>query len=260
MDIGRNECTALASLLQSTANLQELKLGVVTEIDDEGIGSLMGALHWGKLRVLAFSNGNITARGCQSLANLLECLNSNLEELGIANNNIGDEGALIFANALATNRKLKTLALHGNGTTTEGLSCFSKVLCDTSSINKTFLSNHTLNWISLSNLPPDVRASLRLNRSEDKKKVAIRKILQHHQLDMQPFFEWDLKVLPLAVKWFERAGSIGRDGYIESIDVVEVGKRKLEAVYQFIRAMPEVFEPAPAAGDKRKRSAGGVRA
>jgi len=54
-------------------------------------------------------------------------------------------------------------------------------------------------------------------------------------------------VLPLAIDWFERARSIDNN------DEAGNGKQKLETVYQFIRAMPEVFEPAPRAGGKRKR-------
>ena len=100
-----------------------------------------------------------------------------------------------------------------------------------------------------SRIPADVRALLALNSREDKKQVAIKKILKHHRhFDMQPFFEWDLKVLPIAVNWFERARSIDRN------DEARIGKHKLGAIYQFIRAMPDVFEPAPAAGEKRKRS------
>jgi hypothetical protein len=129
-------------------------------------------------------------------------------------------------------------------------------LCGTSSINNTFLSNHTLE--SLGHHPPssisaDVRSSLALNESsEDKKQVAMKKILKHHQhFDMQPFFEWDLKVLPIAINWFQRAQSI------ENNEEIRVGRHKLGAIYQFIHAMPEVFEPAPVAagGEKRKRSA-----
>ena len=68
-------------------------------------------------------------------------------------------------------------------------------------------------------------------------------------LDMRPFFEFELKVLPIAVTHFERARSIEINGggvmtrqnsyprHRTSID-----KHKLSAIYQFIRAMPEVFE------------------
>ena len=126
-----------------------------------------------------------------------------------------------------------------------------KVLCDSSSVNNTFLSNHTFeSLVYVPSIPADLRSLLALNRSsEDKKQIAIKKILKHHRhFEMQPFFEWDLKVLTIAIKWFERARSI------EDADETVIGKNKLGAIYQFIRAMPEVFEPAPgAAGGKRKR-------
>ena len=260
MNIGRNWCTALAALLSSSATgLRSLSL-CDNDIDDEGVETLVGGLVTNKkLRSLGLSyNRNITARGCQSLAVLLENP-SNLEELRLAGNTVGDEGARIFANALATNRKLKTLYLHNYGLTAEAWTTFSKVLCDATSVNSTFLSNHALAslGVSLASLPPDVRALLELNRSsEDKNQVAIEKILQYHQhFDMQPFFEWDLKVLPLAISWFEQAHSIANN------DLAGIGKRKLETIYQFVRAMPDVFEPAPAAaGEKRKRSALGGNA
>ena len=165
---------------------------------------------------------------------------------------MGNEGALIFANALARNNKLEILNLHNNEITAEGYSSFSNVLCDTSSVNKTFRSNHTLVSLGDEDMPADVESSLELNRSsENKKQVAIKKILQHHQhFDMQPFFNWDLKVLPIAINWFERAHAV------DEFDEAGIGTRKLGAIYQFVRAMPEVFEPAPvAAGGKRKRSA-----
>jgi hypothetical protein len=105
---------------------------------------------------------------------------------------------------------------------------------------------------------------LALNLSDDKKEVAIKKVLLHHpHFDMQPFFEWELRVLPIAVAWFERARSM-ETGVVQSIRGVlaatgigsaAISKHRLEAIYQFIRAMPEVFEPATAAGAKRKRGA-----
>ena len=87
-----------------------------------------------------------------------------------------------------------------------------------------------------------------LNKSrENKKQVAMEKILKHHQhFDMQPFFEWDLKVLPIAIEWFERATSM------EDTDDAVIVKHKLGSIYQFIRAMPEVFEPVRVTA-KRKR-------
>ena len=184
---------------------------------------------------------------------MLEDPNSNLHMLNLHDNNIGDEWALGFANALANNRKLKTLDLSGrNGITAQGWSSFSKALCDTSSVNHTFLSNHTLEDLGVSRgVPAYVASLLELNESnENKNQIAIKKILKHHQhFNMEPFFEWELKVLPIAINWFERAQSI------ENNEEVGVGRHKLGAIYQFIRAMPEVFEPGPGSGGKRKRNA-----
>ena len=201
----------------------------------------MGSLANSNLRSLNLSNNrNITARGCQSLAALLVNPKCNLEELDLNDNRIGDEGALIFANAMASNRKLKRLNLYGTVITAEGWSGFSKVLCDASSINNTFLSNHTLGSF-MANPPSDIRSLLALNRRfADKKQVAMEKILKHHQhFDMQPFFEWDLKVLPLFIDWFERATIVRRPSTAHKQNI---RKRKLDAIYQFIHAMPEVFE------------------
>ena len=35
----------------------------------------------------------------------------------------------------------------------------------------------------------------------------IKILLSHNDFDMQPFFKWEFKVLPLVIKWFERAAS-----------------------------------------------------
>ena len=56
-------------------------------------------------------------------------------------------------------------------------------------------------------------------------------------------------MLPIAIDWFERARSI-EDAIVET----GVGKAKFGAIYQFMRAMPEVFEPTPGVGGKRKRN------
>ena len=106
-------------------------------------------------------------------------------------------------------------------------------------------------------MEPDVASLLELNGiCMYKRQAAIEKILKHHRdFDMQPFFEWDLKVLPLAIKWFERARYVEDDDvtessvlYFQHSDNLEgINNHKLGAIYQFVRAMPEVIEPASAA-------------
>ena len=144
-------------------------------------------------------NPTITIRGWERLSTLLEMPDSKLEKLYLSGNNIGDEVARIFANALRGNSKLKCLTVNNCRFTTEGWMHFSKLLCDTSSLNKTYLSNHTLRVLALSDhreLPTDLVSLLNLNAiSENKGQVAMTKILQHHShFNMQPFFEWEFKV------------------------------------------------------------------
>lgn len=247
--IGRNECRALANVLR-ISDLHTLDLRK-SGIDDRGVGALLaGNLANSKLRLLDLSYNHITARGCRKLAAMLENPSSNLEDVYLHYNHLGDKGALLFANALARNRKPKVLDIWNNAITTDGWGVFLKVLCDDSSVNKTFLSNHTLIDLGVyDGMHDGVSSSLALNwSSDDKNQVAIKKILKHHRhLNMEPFFEWDLKILPLMISWLERARSIeGTDEYV-------IDKHKLGGIYQFIRAMPDIFEPAPTAGGRRRK-------
>ena len=55
-------------------------------------------------------------------------------------------------------------------------------------------------------------------------------------------------MLPLAMNWFDRARSI------ESTDNAGIEKRKLDAIYQFVQGIPEVFEQLQR-HEKMKRNA-----
>ena len=89
------------------------------------------------------------------------------------------------------------------------------LLCNGESVNKTFLSNHTLEKIEMGEsdfsaiaVECTVLSLLRSNRSEDKKIVAAKKILENHpHIDMNPLFEWDLKTLPLVMARFDQAST-----------------------------------------------------
>ena len=72
---------------------------------------------------------------------------------------------------------------------------------------------------------------------------------------MGPMFEWDaedeqsLKALPYVISWFERAGEAAsaaedrKGGY-------NIEEQKLDAIFQFTRAMPLLFVPASPPNDK----------
>mmetsp|Transcript_21474 Transcript_21474/g.36881 ORF Transcript_21474/g.36881 Transcript_21474/m.36881 type:complete len:434 (-) Transcript_21474:860-2161(-) len=223
---------------------------------DESLGELVSALaHRIHLEELDVGHNDILGReSCMALAALLKDPTCNLITLRLENNLIDGDCAAALADALTRNDKLKNLYLHGNpifGNTSESEDdgndgsydseledAFSRVLCDTSTIMDTYSSNHTLqSFASFKNweAPP----FLELNRkfSEDKRQVARLKILRHHDhIDMELFFGWGPKMLPVAVSWFDEARKCGED-------VTSLEKKKLSAIFQFAKAMPMVFMP-----------------
>ena len=215
------------------------------EINDEGIEALVPALaNCNHLKKLALAqNHPITAKGWKRLASILEAPDYTLDTLSVYNNNVDDEAAAEFASALTNNQTL--LKLHLNTNHSISAKCwriFSNLLCDTSSVNATFLSNHTLQDIhSYANQNADefnASSLLLLNRRKNKKEIAIIKILQHHvDFDMMPFFEWEFKVLPLMINWFDRASTITMPDDFEP----NIGPRKLSSIYRFVRDMPVLY-------------------
>jgi hypothetical protein len=230
---------ALTNLLGDSTHLHTLNL-CRNGINDNALETLMPQL--GKLRHLDLSCNmiSITTNGFKAIATLLEDPSCNLEELNLEGNNIQNERVHLFATAIAKNTKLITLNLANNSINAAGWAVISDVLCDTSSINNTFNSNHTLLHLDKDNRETlgAVRQYLVLNHYADKKNTATMKILQYsrHNISMLPFFEeWELKCLPIAVNWFDSA----RPGYIRNHMLrQEVETSKLQAIYEFVRGMP----------------------
>jgi hypothetical protein len=89
--------------------------------------------------------------------------------------------------------------------------------------------------------PQDIEKYLTINKSSN---AAICKILcSHPDLDMEPFFKLKMQFLPVVMSWFERVEPIEEE-LIEDelIDESERScqKRKLSALYKFVRAMPDL--------------------
>ena len=246
MSIGRNEYKALSHLLKWNAtNLKSLDLSI-NDIDDEGVEAITKALsgsNGSKLEHLNLScNELITVRGWKTLSKLLQMPECNLRGLYINNHeNIGNEGARLFAKALIGNNKLKHLFMIGNGITSEGQKPFANLLCDTSTINNTYLSNHTLVDIGIMGanmlgITADIRTYLQLNSSsQNKGNVAMMKILRHHtHFDMQPFFHLEFKVLPHVIGWLEKASTLSIATNFRS----KIKQTKLSVIYDFVREFP----------------------
>ena len=226
-------------------------------ITDENLLPMVEVIKGGcktSLEQLYLYSNRIGNAGCHALATLLKHTNSNLQTLDLETNQIGNEGATAIANSLANNTKLKSLDLEENQIDTSVLGIFCTVLCNTSSVNDTYRSNHTLVNLLLSDEQQGQHVDhlatlLDLNKGTNKSHVAIKKILKYHpNIDMQPLFEWDadgeqtLKALPHVVDWFERAGEAVA-GDIDGEDR-RVEQRQLSAIFQFAKAMPLLLVPA----------------
>ena len=137
---------------------------------------------------------------------------------------------------------LERLSLDNNPITAKGWEALSKILCDTTSVNATFLSNHTL-WHVGSDIDGNdiIVPSLDLNESDVRKEVATIKILQSHEdFDMLPFFEWEFKCLPMVIGRLERASEYEMPEDFEP----NIEPRKLSTIYQFVRGMPLLYVDA----------------
>ena len=86
--------------------------------------------------------------------------------------------------------------------------------------------------------------SLNAARAANSKDIVMKLILRSHtHFYMKQFCDWgdlEVEVLPLAVSWFDRAGSLRElEEGMQSRD--EMGK--LSYIYQFARAIPLMFVP-----------------
>ena len=228
------------------------------------IEAIKGGCNTSLEKLYLFGN-RIGNAGCHALSTLLEDPNSNIQILDLDENQIGNEGATAIANSLANNTKLQTLGLLINQFDQSTVGIFCTVLCNTSSVNDTYRSNHTLDTLVLSDEQRGQHADhlssiMRLNIGRNKSHVAIKKILKYHpNMDMEPLFEWDadgeqsLKALPYVIDWFKRAKEAVADEDMLADNEDEddedndyddcVDEQKLSAIFQFAKAMPLLVVP-----------------
>ena len=154
---------------------------------------------------------------------------------------------------LVGNQSLTSLFLFDEiSITSAGRVAFSAALCDTSSVNSIYLSNHTIHSIwdedDRERIPRDIALYLQLNKEHPQYAARCKILMNHPHLDMEPLLHCGLKFLPLAVAWFERAKpctALTVDGedlqsrwrvLEESEDAFQ--SRALTAMFESIRGMP----------------------
>jgi hypothetical protein len=248
-NIGRSGCIALGNTLSrwpASNNLEVLNLQS-NVIDDGGLQALVpGLMNCRSLKQLYLGgNRSITTAGLRYVTPLLQSESHSLEKLHLYNINFGDDGAIALAEGLRGNIFLEELLFDPEtaGMTSVGWSAFSTLLCDSSTIDSTYLSNHTLTSIGRygnDGTPHHIRTHLSVNEYRD---AAISKILRSHpDLDMEPFFKLKMQFLPTVMSWFD---NLDMEELCINWDLVAGFERscrirKLSALYKFVRAMPDL--------------------
>eukprot|EP00984_Skeletonema_dohrnii_P011452 scaffold4580_cov73-Skeletonema_dohrnii-CCMP3373.AAC.3 len=243
---------SLSNVFQTGLNLTQLHLRD-NAIDDKGLMALVqGMKSCRSLAKLDLSHNNaVTAVGLQAL---LRAGRSSLKELELWGMRIGDDGAKVIADELVGNNSMERLYFCPgySNVTSKGWSAFSRILCDTSSVNDTYISNHTISNIGgyqSHSAPNTTRFHLFLNTNFHSKEVATLKLLMHHgDIDMIPFFRWKLMFLPLVVDWFQRARPCW-----EAIHLMVPGEQILQ--FEDMSALHGFFTEEPEAYQSRELSA-----
>ena len=137
---------------------------------------------------------NISEIGCGLIATLLQDPRCTMEELILIGNRVNDASAMLFSDALVGNKKLRVLSLGDRAFTATGSRAMSQLLCDTTNINTTYASNHTLLDLRLTD--NIIRSELlqylgwNRNRNKNRKMVARQKVFMKHFIEnfkMEPF-------------------------------------------------------------------------
>jgi len=247
---------SLSTLLQRyEVNLKNLELSSC-RINDEGLRALSqgAANHCEEIDL--FPNESITSTGLSYLSSSIRSDSCRLETLDLRGIPVGDNEMEVLALGLAGNKSVRSLYLVDLGddisVTSAGWLAFTTALCDTSSVNSTYLSNHTICDIWGEDdgeiISRDISRFLLLNGEHPQYAARCKILMKHRHLNMARFLQWGLKFLPLAAAWFERskpcttltieeANSASRRRVLEeSCEGFE--SRELTAMYEFVRGMP----------------------
>lgn len=140
-------------------------------LDDEKIAVIANALvNNSTLNDLGLNrNDSISVHGWQSFSACLRSPISALQRIGVYYCNLTDEIMIGFAEALTRNTCLKVLAgCFNENITDRSWDAFNSIVCNTSSIEATLDSNHTLQSVARFTTTA-LDSSLQLNENQDKK-------------------------------------------------------------------------------------------
>eukprot|EP00986_Skeletonema_menzelii_P006157 scaffold2330_cov136-Skeletonema_menzelii.AAC.8 len=186
------------------------------------------------LEELNLQDTTIGHRSCKALASLLRDPSSRLSSLDLWRCSMNDDCALILADALKDNKTLQFLSLGRNKFTVKGWKVFSALLCNikSSTIVETFTSNHTLECLGVSDELLLVDLPLGLNLSDDKRAVAMNKVVKFHQGELLSIM--GVKLLPNVMTCI---GTKQKDSCHELLR-----RDLLSAMFSIVRNTPALFQ------------------
>ena len=213
--------------------------------DDDDIICLGGALADNRsLKHLYLESDSVTAEGWRGFS-VCFATPLALNILDIEYTEIDEDGAMaIVAALISVNILSMERLLIGNESNSKVRESLSRVLCDNSSIDNTFLSCHTLHTIQYGyqhEPPDDCENYLQLNMNKNKVEVARQKIMEQHfsgsnlESNVHVFARMPVSVLPTAIEW------IGRDNLGYSL------------MFCCVQSIPALLEQLPEPGVKRRR-------
>jgi len=161
---------------------------------------------------------------------------------------VTDEVLVSVASALVNNNSLQQLCFFGRDLTDVGWSALEHTLCNKTSIDTIYDSNHTLGYRGMIMMAPlTVTCLLKLNEGKDKEEVARQKIIQYYFLEdndgnMHELMKMDMEMMPHVFGCFGRYDVVSQEGVRrrQTAKRVVVG---LELIYRLVRGMPALFDP-----------------
>jgi hypothetical protein len=226
----------------SNAKLEKLFLGYNDNINDEALDvfrmSLTNNRSLKDLQLGTFRN--VTTAGWTAFSDVVRNPNSLLEKLHLTpQGHSAKDVAISFADALTNNkimRELRIWCIITDGYSSKEIyAAITRTVCNSSSIQGTYNSNHILSEFSLEGdgprwpLPIDLASALQIN-GENRVSQAVRlKIIRTHfsgrNINTTPFTVMELKVLPTAISW------MGQDfGTSEISDLLFASVRSLPSL------------------------------
>lgn len=228
-DITNNGLRALWRAWKNNKSvLESISLGNNNVRDDVLVDLSSNLIGKRKLKCLMLNGAHITIKGWQALARHLQSPDSVLANLVVGS--ISDDGAIELANSLAGNTALRELQLD-RFDSSPVQNAFLRVLCNKSSIDDTYNSNHALRRVRISGrrrLPLSVLSQLDINRFYNHVDAARKKIIETHfdgDMVVTPFLEMNTEVLSHILAWLGK----------------EKQQTDLSLLCNFLRCMPQVF-------------------